>query len=175
MPSESDPPIVWVPESVQSDFSSLGDTHYPLETGGIVLGYVSDGSYVVTAITDPGPKAVHSRSNYTPDNTHDRAVIIKHFENTRGNDTYLGDWHTHPDASSAMSSMDRRTLRRIADKTKDLTVLPIMMIVSGSSLSWSLSAYQYNPKVTFQFLRSKPITMQIKSCADQQIDILQPI
>lgn len=112
-----------------------------LESGGLVLGYwASVDEAVIAQVTRPGPLAIRRRHGYVPDGDHDQQAIADVFAGTDGAVTYLGDWHSHPRSSGRLSPIDRRTLRRIAEAPEAATPHPLMIVVTGKSPRWALSA-----------------------------------
>jgi len=134
----------WLPIDVRDRMVDLADEKFPLETGGMLLGYQADnGDAVVTAIIGPGPNARHRRYRFTPDPDYQQAQLEAHFWKTDGRETYLGDWHTHPRGPCALTFMDKRTLHRIACTTSSGTTRPIMMVLAGSGEGWTLGGARY--------------------------------
>lgn len=129
----------WLPGSVFSQMVDLAMARFPLETGGMLLGYEAEnGEAVVTAIIGPGPKARHRRFRFAPDADYQQAELDAHFWRTDGRETYLGDWHTHPRGTPSLSFLDKRTLARIARTPSSGTVNPIMAILAGEKEIWNI-------------------------------------
>lgn len=123
---------------------ALGEKSYPLETGGMLLGYVADNrDVVVTAIIGPGPNAIHRRFRFSPDAEYQEAKLSAHHILTNGCETYLGDWHTHPRGSTALSLLDKKTLARIACTPSSGIAKPVMTILGGGSENWEVGAVQF--------------------------------
>lgn len=123
---------------------ALGELSFPLETGGMLLGYVADNrDVVVTAIIGPGPKAIHRRYGFVPDAEYQQAELSAHHLITNGRETYLGDWHTHPRGSTTLSPVDKRTLTRIARTPSSGIAEPIMAILGGGKENWDVSAIRF--------------------------------
>ena len=121
--------VLWLPESLQQE-QILRDiaAHYPNETGGMLLGYVNGNHRVVTALIDAGPNAEHGSYRMLPDNVYQQVKLLEHFENTNGRESFLGEWHSHPESAPMMSRTDRWTLHRVTTQGKHLPALPVMMI-----------------------------------------------
>jgi len=131
----------WVPKPAYLQMCELGQQSFPLETGGILLGYVADNNdVVVTAIIGPGPNAIHRRYRFSPDADYQQVKLSAHHLLTNGQETYLGDWHTHPRGSTALSLVDKRTLARIAGTSSSGITEPIMAILGGGSEIWEVNA-----------------------------------
>lgn len=91
---------------------------------------------VVTNIIGSGPEAKHFRFSYRPDYEADKERIGELFDESGGEITYLGDWHTHPSSSSHLSWMDKRALRNMARFEGNFMDAPIMLIASNGSGQW---------------------------------------
>lgn len=109
--------------------------YFPLETGGILLGYrrliINVDHWVITAVTGPGPNAKHHRFRFIPDDDYHRKKAVNHFESQGGSEYYLGDWHTHPDGSPDSSWTDRKTLYKNARRAKHTNYRSLMLIIGG--------------------------------------------
>jgi integrative and conjugative element protein (TIGR02256 family) len=120
---------------------------YPIETGGLLLGYTAenDSVAVVTHVRGPGPNAVHAKNRYSPDHEHDEKQVARLHDTSGGTVLYLGDWHSHPDGASALSAKDRRTLKTIALSATARLPSPLMVIVAGGEFgadAWETAVYR---------------------------------
>lgn len=156
---------MWMTEAAHQCLLDEADRGYPLETGGILLGYFAENAEaVVSAAIGPGPKASHSRTRFLPDHTWQCEQIDKLYEQSAGEWVYVGDWHTHPDASPQMSWLDQRTLRAIAKHPQAQTPRPVMMIAAGSPQNWVCKCHQ--------FRRDRLIGL-ITECDESSLQIFQ--
>ncbi len=109
------------------------DNSYPQESGGVLMGYW--GNYLkevaITHIIGPGPNAEHGNVFFRPDYKWQEDEIKIIYQKTDRKITYLGDWHSHPNASAALSFKDRFTLLRIAKYLPARAPHPLMGIVDG--------------------------------------------
>ena len=102
-----------------------------IETGGILLGYrTSDGKYVITRITGPGPKAVRTATRFEKDTEYCQAEIEKIFIELRDKGLYLGEWHYHATGGNSPSGTDIKSLTEIAAQKNYRIDKPIMIILS---------------------------------------------
>lgn len=126
------------------DCVTLAEKQYPLESGGVLMGWRSNEiTAVVTAMIGPGPKALHERYAFQPDQDWQNEQIALHYERSGRRETYLGDWHTHPDArNGTLSWTDRNVIGRIIAAPAARCPVPVMMILWGAPKSWSLSMWQ---------------------------------
>lgn len=135
---------VWLPNTVTQECAVEADIKLPLETGGTFMGWwLNPDTAVVTAMIGPGPGALHERFRFQPDQQWQLEQIAAHYERSGRRETYLGDWHSHPGASSgALSWTDRGVLRRVIATPEARCALPLMMILWGSSGTWQLTAWR---------------------------------
>lgn len=134
----------WIANPALSSMLKLAQEQYPRETGGMLLGYVAeDRSVVVRSIIGPGPNAVHERTGFVPDGAYQQAVLEERFRASAGRETYLGDWHTHPEGDPSLSRLDKRTLARIAGESSSRTAHPVMAILGRGSGDWVLGAVRF--------------------------------
>lgn len=115
---------------------------FPLETGGLLLGWRDQRDLIVAGMIGAGPRALHGRYAFYPDHQWQIRELKLAFEATNGDMDYLGDWHTHPGGAAAMSSEDRATLRRISRRTK----YPAMVILAGGEDEWKVKVWRGNTK-----------------------------
>lgn len=120
----------WISREALNGMVSEGGRVFPLETGGLLMGYWGDGSPVVVTAIGPGPKATHERLNFEPDYVwHTLEVGRLYKENDKL--SYLGDWHTHPCGPSFPSEMDTGVLHMLKNNQDAQTPKPLMLILGN--------------------------------------------
>lgn len=91
---------------------------------------------VVDQVIGPGPNARHERYRFEPDIHWQHAQIADHYYATGGTSTYLGGWHSHPEATHGrLSSIDRKALRTIISEPEAQCPKPLMVIFLGKPRS----------------------------------------
>ncbi|RWD60494.1 MAG: hypothetical protein EOS36_20850 [Mesorhizobium sp.] len=135
--------VVWLPRSVVYVMKSDADQWYDKETGGTFMGYWAETRVaVVTRMIPAGPNAKRTRCSFLPDQDWQQAEIAKHYHRSGRLDTYLGDWHTHPDTfSNRLSGTDRACLRNVIGTPSARASTPIMMLMCGKTARWMLHAW----------------------------------
>jgi len=125
--------ILWLAHKVVEQMILEAEQKAPLETGGLLAGYFSknDKETVVTDIIGPGPMSVHKMTTYKPDYSFHRDEIGQIYDNSNGEISYLGDWHTHPTQSAYLSWTDREALRNIVRYQNNFLDAPVMLIWGG--------------------------------------------
>jgi len=131
------------------------------ETGGIIIGYRTNiFDIVITHISGPGPKAIHSFCNFDLDHEYTQRALDYIFDETEGGLTFLGDWHTHPLMSTYLSGRDKRTLKDIASNKNFMCEKPLAIVfrpeyaMSSLAISETVSIYQYDND---EYLELEPI------------------
>ncbi len=120
----------------------------PLETGGVLIGYLVEKEIVIVDIVGPGPRAHHALDAFLPDDEWQEKEIAKIYHNSGFQHTYLGDWHTHPGGHHKLSSKDKRTLKLIANYKDARISSPIMAIVCDQN-DWQLALWNYQQRWIF--------------------------
>jgi integrative and conjugative element protein (TIGR02256 family) len=145
------PEAVWVPQTVLHRLAAEATALAPLETGGMLLGYVADNEQSVEAVVEeivgPGPDALHGRYRFLPDGRWQRSQMLKAFYASGGVITYLGDWHSHPNGGSTPSGRDLKTVRAVARRRRARTPNPLSAILYGAERNWRLAPYVYDGEV----------------------------
>ena len=110
---------------------------FPLETGGVLAGYIdsSSGDTVVQVAVGPGPKAIHRPNRFLPDHDYHEKEIATIYAESGRTQSYVGDWHTHPHGNEKLSLSDRRTLARIARAPGARAPKPLMVVLAGAPLT----------------------------------------
>ena len=131
--------IVWLPKWALDLSAAEADDKYPLETGGVFMGWHADKhNIVVSMVFGPGSNAKHKRTSFEPDHSWQLNKIAEHYRSSGNQDTYLGDWHSHPDSTrGSLSMIDRKALRKIIRTPSARCSTPIMAILFGVPASWS--------------------------------------
>lgn len=106
--------------------------HYPLETGGMLLGYLEDKNYYIMDLIDCGPDAVHKCDYFLPDGKYQQPILEQKYYKSNGKITFLGDWHSHPDGDSYLSKLDKKTLKNISEDEGAQITEPIFIIIGTS-------------------------------------------
>lgn len=117
---------------------------FPLETGGILMGFESGWQLVVTAVIGPGPGAVHRRRSFIPDAEWQSARVAEVYAQSGRTEQYLGDWHTHPRGSTRASLTDYFAARTIARHAPARCPRPLMLILGVAGVDgFDLAAYRW--------------------------------
>jgi integrative and conjugative element protein (TIGR02256 family) len=138
---------VWLPVSLRDRMIEEAREHEPCETGGVLLGYEAGATdVIVCALIGAGPKAKRRRSGFEPDGEWQEPEIANAYERSGRIQTYLGDWHSHPEGVARPSRRDRDTAHRIAKHREARAPRPLMLIVARDDEEWEAAAYRLNRK-----------------------------
>jgi integrative and conjugative element protein (TIGR02256 family) len=142
------PSRVWVAPAALEAMLREARARAPLETGGMLLGYVSPNTdpedVVIERVIGPGPNAKHFSDRFEPDGHWQQCRLADAYQQSGRITTYLGDWHTHPDGLPEPSWRDWRTARRVARSEAARMSRPLMLIVaSNAEETWTAMAYRW--------------------------------
>lgn len=143
-----DESFIWFKQSAFQSLVKEAKKKYPLETGGVLIGYfVSKNKIVITEVLGPGKLAEHEKDRFEPDQNFHEIELEKHFFNTNHKEVYLGDWHTHPNFKPYLSKIDLKTLRRIAKYKPSQLSHPLMAVLGTSNMDFKI--WQYVSSTSF--------------------------
>jgi integrative and conjugative element protein (TIGR02256 family) len=135
--------VWWVRETLEQ-FAADAERWAPLETGAAILGYRGDdGSVVVLDLVPGGPRARRRRTAFVPDARWQIAEIHRRYRESGRIARYLGEIHSHPSGSCALSRRDRRTVRRIAHHAAARLDRPLMAVAAGAERLWLAKAWEF--------------------------------
>lgn len=138
------PPSVVVSSRDVTEMVEEGLRKFPLETGGVIMGFETDAAVFLTAIIGPGPRAVHRRRSFTPDTEWQSARVAEVYARSGRTENYLGDWHTHPRGTASVSLTDMLAARSIARYAPARCPRPTMLIIGlGGADTVEVAAYSW--------------------------------
>lgn len=143
--------IIWLSDTDQNVIYEESSRSFPLETGGVLMGYWARNNIVITNVIGPGPNAIHLPSSFLPDHDWQLEEISKIYLFSERIFTYLGDWHSHPTGGLYLSWRDRRTLNKIAHSPSARAPFPLMLVVSGKDNEWKTGAWLLTGKSLFKW------------------------
>jgi integrative and conjugative element protein (TIGR02256 family) len=134
---------MWVRDRVVTAMTAEASSRYPLETGGVLMGYWSGSDdLIVTHAIGAGPSAQHHRETFNPDSAWQTEEIARHYSASGRVETYLGDWHSHPGHDGfGLSRRDRATLLRIATDPAARAPVALMAVMVGEPEDWHVAAW----------------------------------
>lgn len=131
-------------------------SHLPEETGGIILGYIDQKLahiYVVDVLSAPADSEA-DLTGFTRGVQGLRAALDEVCQWTAGIVGYIGEWHSHPEFTSAYpSSIDRTLIKELADAL-ELDGQPALMIIVGRTGDVSVSVKEAGSHATHSYVVS---------------------
>ncbi|WP_418514581.1 Mov34/MPN/PAD-1 family protein [Deinococcus sp. RM] len=84
------------------------------EAGGMLIGHhpVDSQDIVLDRLTTPQPEDRRSRCRFHRDQAAHQQLLDLHWMASGGKRTYVGEWHTHPEARPSPSGLDLRSWRK---------------------------------------------------------------
>jgi integrative and conjugative element protein (TIGR02256 family) len=114
--------------------------HSPREFGGILTGIIHENSYFILDIQTP-EKFENSRSGFTRHAGSLNEYLKRLYGKTSGTVNYIGEWHSHPNADTAYSENDKKSMLEIAADSGVRIKAPLLLIVSVKQKSLLKSLY----------------------------------
>lgn len=140
-------------EVIEKEIVSFGT----VETGGVLMGCITDKGITVEAISGPGPKAIHEDIYFRADPDYIDMFIDMSYANSQGEWEYLGEWHTHPQIIPEPSVKDLISLEEIAESSDNFAILLIVGAIDYTSekfLRQSTAIIKFRQEGKFHNLRS---------------------
>lgn len=162
--------VVWISDKDQVSIFEESSRSFPLETGGVLMGYWTKDNTVITNVIGPGPDAVHRPSSFLPDHDWQLEEISRIYTLSKRIYTYLGDWHSHPKGGLYLGWRDRRTLNEIASCPDARVSVPLMLVTAGKNNDWKLGAWLLAKKRIFWWGLGKVQNVPILKISAQQND-----
>lgn len=89
------------------------------ESGGILLGRICLNDFIIIEeITEPSKKDIASFFSFKRDKKTAQEIINETWKGSRGEVIYLGEWHTHNEASPKPSNVDRKMIKDLLIESK---------------------------------------------------------
>jgi len=139
--------VIAIRRGLLDDMLAEGRRTLPLETGGVLMGYATDACITVTAVIGPGPRAVHRRHSFEPDAEWQQAKVAELYERSGRTDSYLGDWHTHPNGTTRLSFRDWLAALRIASYRDARCPNPLMVVLALRDEEVSVGSYRWQRRI----------------------------
>lgn len=116
-------------EQVRAEIVARTEASPDAETGGVLIGYVDEQRRAVALrATGPGPRAERSRTRFSRDPDSIQAELDRGAIELGARGLYVGEWHSHLEASPQPSPTDVESLFGIASAPNYLTRCPVMVI-----------------------------------------------
>jgi len=104
------------------------------ESGGIITGKVYENLVEVLNCSEPTVFDKQSRYNFNRSYKSAQNYINKKFEESKGEEIYLGEWHTHPEDVPIPSNTDVNDFNKTITKNKLNSNIHFMIIVGRTHI-----------------------------------------
>lgn len=119
---------------------TLGEKHLPNEFGGILVGYYSNDSRLLTITETILPTKFKSSLYSFQRDTTGAEEELQALYSMKPQQYYVGEWHTHPNASPIPSGIDINAMNSIISSKKVVILNPVLLIIGYSN---GLAEYQF--------------------------------
>jgi integrative and conjugative element protein (TIGR02256 family) len=117
-------------------------THYPNETGGILIGHYTEDLRIAVVI-EARPRASDSKAGPTWFIRGRKGLTQVLRESWQSGEYYLGEWHSHPNGLASPSATDDSQLLNIARAPAYKCPEPILVVAGGPIEDILLRAFIY--------------------------------
>lgn len=98
-----------------------------MESGGIIIGKRRSSNMEVVAITTPQLKDKRSRCRFDRKEFGHATILGQYWNQSNGEDNYLGEWHTHPEDFPTPSPTDLSTWKAMSSEHG----IPLLAVIIG--------------------------------------------
>lgn len=139
-------------------------SRFPLESGGAYMGCSGPSGAHITHVIGPGPNAEHCTDSFKADAPWQWAEMERIYNSSNGTITYLGDWHSHPKATSGrLSYIDRAALGKIVMGGGIHIAHPLSAVFFGGPVSWRWCFWAATRLGAFSVLaRVRPVDVEVR-------------
>jgi integrative and conjugative element protein (TIGR02256 family) len=145
--------LVAVSKSVMHDMSGfIQSTSDCREAGGILIGSYRGNHIEVSACTKPMFSDRRLRHLFDRNDKGHQSTAMAAWKASGHTDTYVGEWHTHPEDHPMPSSIDRLTWVRLTMRAKN----PLIFVICGrKSLWWGIGKNGFTHQI--QEVMNEPV------------------
>jgi integrative and conjugative element protein (TIGR02256 family) len=102
------------------------------EAGGIFIGSYRGPHLELIDCTTPLPSDIRRRTLFDRRDPGHQAAAFSAWKRSKGTETFVGEWHTHPEKVPQYSGTDWQTWSRLMRRTED----PLVFAIAGWSDWW---------------------------------------
>ena len=102
------------------------------EAGGIFIGSYRGPHLEIVDCTTPLPADVRKRTLFDRRDGGHQTAALAAWKRSEGTETFVGEWHTHPESSPRYSGTDWRTWSGLIRKAPD----PLVFAIAGWATWW---------------------------------------
>lgn len=105
------------------------------ESGGILIGQVSDQNILISRATSPNKSDTQGATKFIRNKDIAQEIIEYEFQNSEMKNIYLGEWHTHPAIEAHPSSQDLKMIKE-QFKNNQITIDFLILIILGKEIDY---------------------------------------
>ncbi|MFW2135495.1 Mov34/MPN/PAD-1 family protein [Chryseobacterium sp. TY4] len=124
------------------------------ESGGVLTGKIYENLVDILNCSEPSHLDKRSRYNYNRSHKSAQKYINEKFEESGGEEIYLGEWHTHPEDIPSPSCTDVKSFNKTLNKNKLNSDIHFMIIIGITHLYIGI---YFNKKFTCGITRTIPL------------------
>ena len=102
------------------------------ESAGVLLGYRRGDHIHIVQATLPAADDVRSRFSFTRRDKSHQQIATREWQRSGKTKDYVGEWHTHPEATPAPSMVDVSEWRSLCSRSKK----PLIFVILGTARNW---------------------------------------
>lgn len=102
------------------------------ESAGVLLGYRRGDHIHIVQATLPAADDVRSRFSFTRRDKSHQQIATREWQRSGRTKDYVGEWHTHPEATPAPSSIDVSEWKSLCRNNKQ----PLIFVILGTAHDW---------------------------------------
>lgn len=130
-----------IEESVQNKLNKyIKNNKFKIESGGILIGTLNHAmnKTTITDITEPQHEDCQTKFMFTRYEKGHQDIMDKLWKNSKYTKTYLGEWHTHNEASPIPSFVDKHNWIKISERDKNAQLLVFIIIGTREIRVWTV-------------------------------------
>lgn len=124
--------LVVQPQVIATIRANVGSRDGFTEAGGILIGSYRGSHIEIADCTVPKPRDVRRRTLFDRLDIGHQQAAMKAWRTSGKTDSYVGEWHTHPQDHPNHSSLDRRTWDGLMSEARE----PLIFCIAGWQSTW---------------------------------------
>ncbi|MBL8597375.1 MAG: Mov34/MPN/PAD-1 family protein [Devosia sp.] len=124
--------LIVQPKVLETIRANVGGGHDFTEAGGILIGSYRGIHIDIVDCTVPHPADVRRRTLFDRKDKGHHDAAMAAWRLSGRTDTFVGEWHTHPEYHPSPSWLDRRTWARLNRRSSD----PLVFCIAGWRSTW---------------------------------------
>ncbi|MEZ8945982.1 Mov34/MPN/PAD-1 family protein [Vibrio sp. 10N.247.311.12] len=101
-----------------------------VESGGIIIGEYRGSDLRIVDVSTPGNKDIQRKCFFGRRDHSHQDFALDYWKRSSGSQSYIGDWHTHPQHTPQPSGLDIIEWQRV------LTGSPMLVVILGIQSDW---------------------------------------